>query len=106
MMNDGPMMVRVEGMSWKKTGTPIPDLIGLEDRRHLDHTGVVLQRSIGDLMRYIALVQGANAYDRFGDFALMNPLPDAMRLERYGDEQLYALGRYLYSLKPPRNPLL
>ena len=49
----------------------IPDLIGIEDRRHLDHTGVVLQRSIADLMRYVALVQGANSFDQFGDFSLL-----------------------------------
>lgn len=82
----------------------IPDLIGLADRRHLDHTGIVLQRSIGDLMRYVALGQGANSFDRFGDFALMDPLPDPGQLERYSDEQLYALARFLYSLKPPPNP--
>jgi hypothetical protein len=86
------------------TPAQIPDLIGLEDRRHLDHTGVVLQRSIGDLMRYVALVQGANSFDRFGGLALVNPLPDPALLERYSDEQLYALGKYLYSLKPPANP--
>jgi len=82
----------------------IPDLIGVADRRHLDHTGVVLQRSIADLMRYVALVQGANSLDRFGDFALLDPLPDQSGLQRYSDEQLYALARFLYSLKPPANP--
>jgi len=86
------------------TPAQIPDLIGLEARRHLDHTGLVLQRSIGDLMRYAALVQGANSFDRFGGLALLTPLPDPALLERYSDEQLYALGRYLYSLKPPPNP--
>ena len=30
----------------------IPDLIGVEERRYLDHTGLVRQRKIGDLMRY------------------------------------------------------
>ncbi len=80
------------------------DRIGIADRRHLDHTGIVLQRSIGDLMRYIALVQGANSFDRFGDFKLVDTLPDPARLERYSDEQLYALARYLYSVKPPSNP--
>jgi cytochrome c peroxidase len=34
----------------------------------------------------------------------MDPLPDPTRLERYSDEQLYALARYLYALKPPKNP--
>jgi hypothetical protein len=82
----------------------IPDLIGVADRHHLDHTGIVRQRSIGDLMRYVALVQGANGFDRFGEFALIDPLPDPTKLERYSDEQLYALARYLYALKPPNNP--
>jgi hypothetical protein len=86
------------------TPAQIPDLIGVADRHHLDHTGIVRQRTIGDLMRYVALVQGANGFDRFGDFALMDPLPDPTKLERYSDEQLYALSRYLYALKPPANP--
>src|SRR6185503_5387268 len=86
------------------TPAQIPDLIGVRDRRHLDHTGVVIQRSIADLMRYVALVQGANSFDRFGDFTLMDPLPDPTKLDRYSDEQLYALARFLYALKPPQNP--
>jgi cytochrome c peroxidase len=55
-------------------------------------------------MRYVAIVQGANAFDRFGDFVLVDPVPDPTKMDRYSDEQLYALGRYLYSLKPPANP--
>lgn len=82
----------------------IPDLIGVKDVRHLDHTGMVIQRSVGDLMRYVALVQGTNSFDRFGSFALLNPLPDPKNLERYSDEQMYALAMFLYSLKPPENP--
>ena len=31
-------------------------------------------------MRYAALGQGANSLDRFGDFRLMNELPDPSRL--------------------------
>jgi hypothetical protein len=82
----------------------VPDLIGVKERRFLDHTGLVQQRSIADLMRYVAIVQGANAFDRFGDFRLVDPVPDPTKMDRYGDEQLYALGRYLYSLRPPPNP--
>jgi hypothetical protein len=82
----------------------IPDLIGIRDRRFLDHTGLVQQRSIADLMRYIAIVQGANAFDRFGDFRLIDPVPDPTRMDRYSDEQLYALSKYLYALQPPANP--
>ena len=86
------------------TPAQIPDLIGLRDRRFLDHTGLVQQRSIADLMRYVAIVQGANAFDRFGDFLLVDPVPDPTKMDRYSDEQLYALARYLYSLTPPPNP--
>jgi hypothetical protein len=79
-------------------------LLRLVRRDRLLDASPVLQRSIGDLMRYVALVQGANSFDRFGDFALVDPLPDPALLERYSDDQLHALGRYLYSLKPPPNP--
>jgi hypothetical protein len=82
----------------------IPSLIGIADLRHLDHTGIVVQRSMADLMRYIALVQGANSFDQFGNFALTDSLPDPSHLDRYSDEQLQALALYLYSLKPPPNP--
>jgi hypothetical protein len=82
----------------------IPDLIGVGERRFLDHTGLVQQRSIADLMRYVAIVQGANAFDRFGDVLLVDPVPDPAKMDRYSDEQLYALGRFLYSLKAPANP--
>ena len=33
-----------------------------------------------------------------------DPVPDPTKMDRYGDEQLFALARYLYSLKPPANP--
>ena len=86
------------------TPAQIPDLIGVRERRFLDHTGLIQQRSIADLMRYVAIVQGANAFDRFGDFLLVDPVPDPTKMDRYSDEQLYALARYLYSLEPPPNP--
>jgi len=79
----------------------IPDLIGVEERRYLDHTGVVRQRSIGDLMRYASLVQDVVALARYGDLPPRSPAgPGA----RFSDEQLYALALYLYSLQPPPNP--
>jgi hypothetical protein len=91
----------------------IPDLIGVQDRRYLDRTGLQVHRSIVDLMRYAAMNRGILA----GTDALANhngfiPAvgPDFTRLPapetraRYSDEQLYALSRYLYSLEPPRNP--
>ena len=82
----------------------VPDLIGVKDRRYLDHTGFVRQRTIEDLMRYMALVQGADLLDHFGDFSPMARPTDPSRMARYSDEQLYAAALYLYSLKPPPNP--
>ena len=80
----------------------IPDLIGIRDRRYLDHTGTKLHRSIGDLMRYSALAQGADVGSSWGDFRLVEDIPPFLR--RYTDESLYALAMYLYSLQPPPNP--
>jgi hypothetical protein len=82
----------------------VPDLIGVKDRRYLDHTGLVRQRSIEDLMRYLALVQGADILDRFGQFTPIGDLPDVSTLVRYSDDQLRAVSLYLYSLQPPPNP--
>lgn len=82
----------------------IPDLIGIQYRRYLDHTGLIRQRSIGDLMRYAALVQGGVRFERFLNFAILPQLPAPSAQRRYSDAQLYALALYLYSLKPPPNP--
>jgi hypothetical protein len=80
----------------------IPDLIGIEERRYLDHTGLVRHRSVGDLMRYCSLVQDLSARDRY-DNSQPQRAEDGHG-ERYSDEQLYALALYLYSLPPPQNP--
>jgi hypothetical protein len=77
----------------------IPDLIGVQERRFLDHTGLVRHRGIGDLMRYSSLAQDLFAQDRYG---AVKSSPSAQ--VRYSDEQLYALAQYLYSLRPPKNP--
>jgi CxxC motif-containing protein (DUF1111 family) len=90
----------------------IPDLIGLRERRYLDATGLVRHRGIADLMRYSALAQGMDMLARYGDFVpagngdvRQSPSVFArLAAERYSDEQLYALARYVYSLKPPPNP--
>lgn len=79
-------------------------LIGVEDRRYLDSTGLVQQRSIGDLMRYVALVQVGVSFESFLDFKILEQLPDPSTELRYGDDQLYALALFVYSLKPPPNP--
>jgi hypothetical protein len=82
----------------------VPDLIGVKDRIYLDRTGHVRHRSVVDLMRYSALNQGAFFYDSYGKFLSPSRLPDPSKVERYSDEQLYALGLYIYALKPPANP--
>jgi hypothetical protein len=79
----------------------IPDLIGVQDRRYLDHTGLIRQREIGDLMRYSSLAQDMFTQDRYDGTAAKDVAPPAAR---YSDEQLYALALYLYSLRPPANP--
>jgi len=88
----------------------IPDLIGVKDRKYLDHTGLVRHNSIVDLMRYSALNQGADDLASYVGFIPaardFHTLPDPATRGRYSDEQLYALAHYIYSLKPPRNPNL
>jgi hypothetical protein len=93
----------------------IPSLIGVKDYQYLDHTGLVRQRSIGDLMRYAAFNQGLDFADRFGTFmpaAALRPFPSTpaelakVGGPRYTDAQLYAVARYLYALRPPVNPNL
>jgi alkylated DNA nucleotide flippase Atl1 len=86
----------------------IPDLIGIKDRKYLDHTGLQLHRSIADLMRYAALNQGADNLASYGGFIPgtkdFRTLPDPAKLLRNSDEQLYALALYIYSFKPQANP--
>ena len=74
----------------------VPDLIGIKDRRYLDRTGLVRHRDIGDLMRYAALNQGGDDLSRNEGFRPVEllfggKLPDPAMLDRYSDEQLYAL---------------
>jgi hypothetical protein len=82
----------------------VPDLIGVKDRKYLDHTGLVRQRTIEDLMRYSAINQGGDVLDHFGDFSPVPAIPNLANLARYSDEEAYALALYLYSLAPPPNP--
>jgi len=84
--------------------TRIPDLIGVKDRRYLDSSGQFQQRDIADFMRYVALNQGADLLSEYADFRPKGELPDPLKENRYSDEQLYALGLFIYSLKPPPNP--
>jgi hypothetical protein len=80
----------------------VPDLIGIKDRRYIDHTATHQHRGIGDMMRYAALVTSAESVD-FGPYHMLGQ--DTKRVSaRVPDESLYALALYIYSLKPPPNP--
>jgi hypothetical protein len=93
----------------------IPDLIGVKDRHYLDATGLQQHRGIVDLMRYAALNQGGDNLANYDGFIPAAPdlktlpapdklNPNLAQLDRYSDEQLYALALYVYSLQPPPNP--
>ena len=80
----------------------VPDLIGIADRRYIDHTGTHLNRGIADLMRYAALVSYAESSE-FGPYRMVTT--EQRKIEgRLPDEGLYALALYIRSLKPPANP--
>jgi hypothetical protein len=96
----------------------VPDLIGVQHRKYFDRTGLVRHRDIGDLMRYAALNQGVDDLARYGEFRpisalnkdFLDKLPPPRPADagpgggRYSDVQLFALAKYLYTLKPPENP--
>ncbi len=87
----------------------VPDLIGVVNRRYLDRTGSSRHRSIADLMRYASMAQGIEFLSSFGGFIPsgeehFSKLPPPQNVERFSDEQLFALAMYLYSLQPPPNP--
>jgi hypothetical protein len=102
-----PGVIARQGAS-QFTPTQIPDLIGIKERRYLDHTGILQHRGVVDLMRYSAINQGADMLASYGGFVPgardFRTRPEPATLGRYSDEQLYALSLYLYSLKPPTNP--
>jgi len=80
----------------------MPDLIGIKDRKYIDHTATHLHRGIGDLMRYAALISFAETAD-FGPHHMLSSGTRRAQA-RLSDEALYALALYIYSLKPPPNP--
>jgi len=80
----------------------ISDLIGIKERKYIDHTATHLHRGIGDLMRYAALVSFAETVD-FGPYHVIDKSTKRIQV-RLPDEALYALALYIYSLKPPPNP--
>jgi hypothetical protein len=83
-------------------GTKIPDLHATHYSRYLDATGTHSLRGPEDIARYAALITGADPMD----FGPHHMLPEGERhvSYRYADEVLYALGMYVMSLEPPKNP--
>ncbi|HTS26331.1 MAG TPA: di-heme oxidoredictase family protein [Bryobacteraceae bacterium] len=96
-----PGVVEREGTSTKHPAR-VPSLIGIEDLRYLDATGLSRNRNAGDLMRYAIVNQGLIRVARYGDYDPQGTPTGGNT--RYSDEQLYALSLYLESLKPPPNP--
>jgi len=95
------------GMAVRPNGSPfypakIPDLIGIGDRKWIDHTGTHRNRGIGDLMRYAALISCCDSMD-FGQYRLLDERQHRM-VYRFPDELLYALATYIESIPPPPNP--
>jgi hypothetical protein len=82
--------------------TRVPDLHLLRYSRYVDATGTHRLRGPEDVARYAALITGADPMD----FGTHRMLTDEQRRVKYrrGDEVLYAIGVYLLSLEPPRNP--
>jgi hypothetical protein len=82
--------------------TKIPDLHTLRFSRYLDATGTHRLRGPEDVARYAAFVMGVDPM-QFGSYEILTP--EQRRISfRYADEVLYAIGIYLTSLEPPRNP--
>jgi len=87
----------------------IANLIGLGDMKYFDRTGTARQRDIRDLMRYSEMIADvSDALTHFGagpdaTLKLANMGLDG-GVKRTPDPLLYALARYIYSLKPPPNP--
>src|SRR5688500_5209730 len=84
----------------------IPDLFNLKDRKYFDHTGQLLQRDIGDLMRYATLNQNVDRLNTYKGFTAFDAPanPAKSNFSRFSDAQLYALAKYMYTLKPAKNP--
>jgi hypothetical protein len=82
--------------------TKIVDLQNVKYSRYLDATGTHRLRGPEDVARYAALVTGVDPMD-FGPHRILTDAQRHIRY-RYADEVLYAIGMYLMSLDPRKNP--
>jgi len=91
-----------------------PNLIGVKDRKYLDHGGLGQHRNMEDMMRYIAMNQALDFLNFYGDYNPLGltkerlysgqPILFPGTYDRHSEEQLLAIARYIYSLTPPENP--
>jgi hypothetical protein len=93
-------------------GTPasIPDLFNLKERKYLDHTGLMKHRSIEDLMLYATFNEETDFMTKYNNMTIMRPWPNEQKDPeragwRFSSAQLYAMAKYIYSLKSPTNPV-
>ena len=82
--------------------TKIVDLQNLRYSRYVDATATHRLRGPEDVARYAAFISGADPMD-FGPHHMLSDEQRRVRF-RYADEVLYAIGIYLMSLQPPKNP--
>lgn len=87
----------------------IPDLYNLRERKYLDKTGHNLNRGAGDIMRYAILNQNLFLATSYAGYvpngnAVPTESQDYRRTGRFSDAQLYALAKFLYTVKPVPNP--
>ena len=68
----------------------------------MDATATHRLRGPEDIARYAAFITGVDPME-FGRYKILKP--EQRRItSRYADEVLYAIGVYLMSLEPPKNP--
>ena len=96
----GGVFARANGSLYHTTR--IPDLRDLRYSRYLDATATHRLRGPEDIARYAALVTGADKMD-FGAHRILSDSQRRLRF-RYADEVLYAIGMYVMSLEPRKNP--
>ena len=82
--------------------TKILDLNGIKDRRYIDHTGTHVNRGPEDIARYAVLVSTADD-GSIGPHKFFNDQQRKLT-HRFSDEALYALGKFVYTLEPPKSP--
>ena len=82
----------------------IADLIGVRDRRYLDLTVRLTNRSVTDIARYGSMCPSFNYFFTRGNAVPASTIAAVSDTMRYTDEQAYAFATYVYSLESPPNP--